>query len=206
MIKISAHQYKRHETELDDSNASNAASVSNERGIMEKHHTVAETREDTCHDCTQERITCMFVLRDNDSITPLHFPGKEACFAGSAPIQQHPTDSCLVCMEHPQDAVLLDCGHSGLCVACACRLWERDRRCPLCREGIAGIMRVVAEEEGGAKVRPVTGSAAPPPHAREQFFRLRHRASARGSGTRVPGPSRRRAATPAPRVPQQSLL
>ena len=51
-------------------------------------------------------------------------------------------DACLVCMERPPDAVLLECGHGGICAACAARLWERDRRCPLCREGFAGVVRL----------------------------------------------------------------
>ena len=51
--------------------------------------------------------------------------------------------NCIVCWEQPQDAVLLECGHGGLCVACADLLWRQTRRCPLCREGFAGVMRIV---------------------------------------------------------------
>jgi hypothetical protein len=55
-------------------------------------------------------------------------------------------DACIVCMERPLDAVLLECGHSGLCVECATVLWDQARRCPLCRRGFAAIMRIVARE------------------------------------------------------------
>ncbi len=53
-------------------------------------------------------------------------------------------NTCFVCMERPADAVLLECGHSGLCVECATVLWNQGRRCPLCRRGFAAIMRIIA--------------------------------------------------------------
>ena len=43
-------------------------------------------------------------------------------------------EECMVCLESPPDAVLVECGHGGVCVACAARIWElRDARrtCPL---------------------------------------------------------------------------
>ena len=54
--------------------------------------------------------------------------------------------ACLACMEHPPDAVLIECGHGGLCAACAGRLWREGpsrRRCPLCRRRFAGIVQIV---------------------------------------------------------------
>ncbi len=53
------------------------------------------------------------------------------------------SSTCFVCVERPADAVLLECGHSGLCVECANVLWDQGRRCPLCRRGFAAIMRIV---------------------------------------------------------------
>jgi hypothetical protein len=53
---------------------------------------------------------------------------------------------CLVCMEHPPDTVLIECGHGGLCAACAGRLWREGparRRCPLCRQCFAGVLQIV---------------------------------------------------------------
>ena len=51
--------------------------------------------------------------------------------------------SCFVCLDSAPNAILLECGHGGLCVACAERLWQRGRRCPLCRAGFAGVVRIV---------------------------------------------------------------
>ena len=38
------------------------------------------------------------------------------------------SERCFVCMDGPADAVLVECGHGGLCAACACRPAPR-RRC-----------------------------------------------------------------------------
>ncbi len=62
--------------------------------------------------------------------------------------------ACIVCMEWPADAVLVECGHGGTCLACAGHLWERDRRCPLCRKAFTGVMRIVAEDGRTGEVRP----------------------------------------------------
>ena len=41
---------------------------------------------------------------------------------------------CQICMSNAADAVLLECGHGGLCYACAVRLLKgTTRACPLCR-------------------------------------------------------------------------
>jgi hypothetical protein len=141
MTKISANQYRRLET-VNNSSSPDEALVSNERVQMENSVAVPET--------VAESISCVVVFCDDpDSIAPHQSSGEDACF---------------ICMEKPQDAVLLECGHSGLCVTCASMLWERERRCPLCRKRIAGIMRIILEEqlhEDSSKVRaPTTLRAA----------------------------------------------
>jgi hypothetical protein len=67
------------------------------------------------------------------------------------PAFQKVAPSCFVCMEQLPDAVLLECGHAGLCSACASILWNGGRQCPLCRQTFAGVMRVV--EASGDLVR-----------------------------------------------------
>ena len=61
-------------------------------------------------------------------------------------------ETCIVCWEQPQDAVLLECGHGGLCVACADLLWRQTRRCPLCREEFAGVMRIVDASDATVRI------------------------------------------------------
>ena len=161
MIKISAHQYKRHET-VDGISSSVAASLSNEPVQPENSVTGPEPMVET--EARSVRITCVLVLsEDLDSIAPHRSSGEDVCF---------------ICMEQQQDAVLLECGHSGLCVACASSLWAQDRRCPLCRKRINSIMRIVMEEEvqevqegGTAKVRTATPTVPIAFHAARIHFR-----------------------------------
>jgi hypothetical protein len=63
------------------------------------------------------------------------------CRADSPPAEEG--NNCIICLEQSSDAVLLECGHSGLCVDCASVLWTRARRCPLCRQGFAAVVRIV---------------------------------------------------------------
>jgi hypothetical protein len=52
-------------------------------------------------------------------------------------------NTCLICWEKESDAILLECGHCGICIQCAQTLWHQTRHCPLCREGFAAIMHIV---------------------------------------------------------------
>ena len=69
-------------------------------------------------------------------------------------------DLCYLCSDRPADAVLIECGHGGLCAECADSLWRRGahqpagRSCPLCRQTFIGIMRIVSETDGVAQVEP----------------------------------------------------
>ena len=57
------------------------------------------------------------------------------------PSEGAPDDTlCYVCLDADADTMLLGCGHRGLCSACALQLWRVDRRCPLCRVGLSGLV------------------------------------------------------------------
>ena len=70
---------------------------------------------------------------------------------------QRSQDTCYLCMDRAADAVLVECGHGGLCVKCADTLWrqgEDGRCCPLCRHRFIGVMRIVSETEAAVRVEP----------------------------------------------------
>ena len=142
----------------------------------------------------------------------------------ASPQQQHlpfPDDGlCLVCMANPPDAVLLECGHAGVCAACAARLWDRPaaaRRCPLCRTPISAVVRILSEDADGTVPLPPGGAFLLPTHALANNFATRAtraRAGARArrsrraviarpppAGRRRPAPVPRRRARAAPRRP-----
>ena len=49
---------------------------------------------------------------------------------------------CYICMEHVATAMLVDCGHAGLCMDCGKRLLASSKTCPLCRCRITRVMQV----------------------------------------------------------------
>jgi hypothetical protein len=71
-------------------------------------------------------------------------------------------NTCLVCWERASDAILLECGHSGICIVCAQKLWHEGRRCLLCREGFAAIMHIVDGHTATVRTRarPLRGPLA----------------------------------------------
>ena len=72
---------------------------------------------------------------------------------------------CFVCWGREWDAILLECGHSGLCVECAVKLWDETRRCPLCRQSFTAVMRVVSSS--AAEVSPQPSSIPPERSSRD---------------------------------------
>ena len=47
---------------------------------------------------------------------------------------------CYMCCERKADIVLLACGHRGQCHLCTRRLLGADRRCPMCRATVIGVI------------------------------------------------------------------
>ena len=52
--------------------------------------------------------------------------------------------TCWLCYQEDiqPEAVLLHCGHGGLCLSCASDLWRRRLTCPMCRTPIDLIARI----------------------------------------------------------------
>ncbi|CAN0006190.1 unnamed protein product, partial [Discosporangium mesarthrocarpum] len=70
------------------------------------------------------------------------------------PSSTSPTQ-CFICCEHSADAVIMECGHGGMCFSCAQHLAStRPPQCPVCREPISEVLRfgkimAVHSSEGG---------------------------------------------------------
>jgi hypothetical protein len=70
-------------------------------------------------------IRVEFVCPQNQPVEPASETEEELCYA---------------CADSKPDTMLLACGHQGLCTSCAKHLWKLDRRCPLCRTALKGMV------------------------------------------------------------------
>eukprot|EP00826_Nyctotherus_ovalis_P039956 TRINITY_DN3882_c0_g1_i1.p2 TRINITY_DN3882_c0_g1~~TRINITY_DN3882_c0_g1_i1.p2 ORF type:complete len:160 (+),score=46.59 TRINITY_DN3882_c0_g1_i1:1573-2052(+) len=50
--------------------------------------------------------------------------------------------NCTLCFDGAPDAVLLECGHGGICFSCGKKLHAGKEKCPLCREPIVLVVRI----------------------------------------------------------------
>ena len=48
---------------------------------------------------------------------------------------------CYICYENTVNAILMDCGHAGVCFECACKLIEKKNECMECRARVDEIVR-----------------------------------------------------------------
>jgi hypothetical protein len=48
--------------------------------------------------------------------------------------------TCFICYENKADIAMVPCGHGGQCHTCARRLLNMDRRCPMCRATVMGVV------------------------------------------------------------------
>lgn len=59
---------------------------------------------------------------------------------------------CLICFENTADAVLMLCGHGGICYKCASEMASKSRDCFLCRQPIVEILEVEQNQNPFIKV------------------------------------------------------
>jgi len=96
------------------------------------------------------------------------FPDEELSVASS--IDETDKSLCYVCCLEKKDAVIMECGHGGICFECGKSLATRHpRTCPICRSPITAVLRVGPRERGSSLVVSTEGvvvsarPAAPPP-------------------------------------------
>jgi hypothetical protein len=50
-------------------------------------------------------------------------------------------DACFICLQNFPDASFLPCGNGGICCACAYRIVQTTKSCPLCRGDVVSFQR-----------------------------------------------------------------
>lgn len=58
----------------------------------------------------------------------------------------------MMCFENFSDAVIMDCGHGGLCFDCGMMMYKNCNKCHLCRGDIRQIVRIEANNKDIVKV------------------------------------------------------
>jgi len=49
---------------------------------------------------------------------------------------------CYICVQRPPAAIIMNCGHSGICYECALESWRKGDKCIMCRQKIENILKV----------------------------------------------------------------
>lgn len=50
--------------------------------------------------------------------------------------------SCALCFDEVPDAVLMECGHGGICFRCGKKLYAMKEKCPLCRKEVILVLKI----------------------------------------------------------------
>jgi hypothetical protein len=53
-----------------------------------------------------------------------------------------PSDQCQLCFDATPDAVILECGHSGICFICSLKLLCSSGVCHMCRHKVEQVVRL----------------------------------------------------------------
>ena len=53
-----------------------------------------------------------------------------------------PTEACTICFEKAKNAVLLGCGHGGICYNCSIDVYVTSGLCPFCRQDVSQIVMI----------------------------------------------------------------
>jgi hypothetical protein len=63
---------------------------------------------------------------------------------------------CDMCVENPSDAVIMDCGHGGICYNCSLELWKTVGMCHMCRSDISQVLQIEPADKNLVKVCSTT--------------------------------------------------
>jgi len=64
---------------------------------------------------------------------------------------------CMICCSEEPNAVIMDCGHGGLCYSCSIELWKVQKCCHICRREISQVLEISKARSKILNVVSVTG-------------------------------------------------
>ena len=63
---------------------------------------------------------------------------------------------CEMCCDKKSNAVIMDCGHGGICYECSLELWKSTGYCHMCRASITQVLQIEKTKEKVVKVKSIT--------------------------------------------------
>jgi hypothetical protein len=57
-------------------------------------------------------------------------------------------EHCLLCADKYANAVIMGCGHGGVCFECAVKMQQNAGTCPICRGKIEKILKLLPRTDG----------------------------------------------------------
>ena len=83
-------------------------------------------------------------------VSSTYFQAADEACCGEEQIVDDP--QCKLCYSQDSDAVLMDCGHGGLCFECAVQIFRRQGQCCFCRSQVSQVLKVKAESNARCSV------------------------------------------------------
>jgi hypothetical protein len=118
-----------------------------------------DTDESIKHDTQLERTTYTTVTIPSQmrKIGEFLYTSNVTTHIPSLSLSPEPVPTCYICMIQESTAVLIECGHSGICLTCARKLWNSTRRCPLCQRETLAILAISSGGyDGLVSVMPIS--------------------------------------------------
>ena len=70
--------------------------------------------------------------------------------------EKPPAKVCTMCCENFCNAVIMDCGHGGICYNCSLELWKTVGVCHMCRSDISQVLQIESTPSQIVKVSSTT--------------------------------------------------
>ncbi|CAG9334630.1 unnamed protein product [Blepharisma stoltei] len=74
---------------------------------------------------------------------------------------------CIICCVNKANAVIMQCGHAGICFSCGSELVKNESKCMICRNLIEQVLEIKESENNESVVSVVNVAPSPPEEVKE---------------------------------------
>ena len=90
----------------------------------------------------------------NDLLTQAKSPDRRGKWEDSEK-DYNDDQACMICFDDFPDAVIMNCGHGGICYKCALESWKKSKECFMCRGKIERVLHIDTSHMGVLNIRRV---------------------------------------------------